>query len=56
MEKQHNRRLFKGYYKRFDGKLVYVGAIVADVGTGVQIVANAGNGQTCSTPYQRSKW
>ena len=38
MGKQHNRRLFKGYYKRFDGKLVYVVAIMTDVDTGDQNV------------------
>ena len=31
MGKQHNRRIFAGFYKRYDGKYIYVVAAVPDV-------------------------
>ena len=38
MGKQHNRRIFAGFYKRYDGKFIYVVAVVPDVDTGEQVV------------------
>ena len=35
MEKQHNRRIFAGFYKRYDNKYIYVVAVVPDVDIGV---------------------
>lgn len=34
MGKQHNRRVFAGFYKRYDGKYIYVVAAVPDADTG----------------------
>ena len=36
--KQHNRRVYAGYYKRYDGKLIYVARVVTDIDTGEEIV------------------
>ena len=38
MGKQHNRRIFAGFYKRYDNKYIYVVAVVPDVDTGEKIV------------------
>ena len=38
MGKQHNRRIFAGFYKRYDNKYIYVVAVVPDVDTGSQVV------------------
>lgn len=38
MGKQHNRRIFAGFYKRYDNKYIYVVAVVPDVDTGGQVV------------------
>ena len=37
MGKQHNRRIFAGFYKRYDNKYIYVVAVVPDVDTGGQV-------------------
>ena len=33
MGKQHNRRIFAGFYKRYDNKYIYVVAVVPDADT-----------------------
>lgn len=38
MKKQHNRRIFAGYYVRYDGKWIYVVTVAKDGDTGEQIV------------------
>lgn len=38
MGKQHNRRIFAGFYKRYDGKYIYVVAVVPDADTGEKVV------------------
>ncbi len=38
MEKQHNRRVYAGYYKKYDGSLIYVIAVLKDVDTGKSVV------------------
>ena len=37
MEKR-NRRIFAGFYRRYDSKFVYVAAVVPDADTGEQMV------------------
>lgn len=38
MGKQHNRRIFAGFYKRYDNKYIYVVTVVTDIDTGEQVV------------------
>ncbi len=38
MVRQHNRRIFAGYYKHYDGQLVYVAMVVPDAITGELMV------------------
>lgn len=38
MPKQHNRRIFKGYYKRYDGEYVYVIRVMKEMDTSVDYV------------------
>lgn len=38
MAMQHNRRIFKGYYKRYDGEYVYVIRTMKEMDTGVDYV------------------
>lgn len=38
MGRQRNRRIFAGFYRRFDGKYVYVISVVSDADTGKQVV------------------
>lgn len=38
MGKQHNRRIFAGFYKRYDGKYIYVVAAVSDADTGEKVL------------------
>lgn len=38
MGRQRNRRIFAGFYRRFDGKYVYVVSVVSDADTGEQVV------------------
>ena len=38
MVKQHNRRIFAGFYKRYDNKYIYVVAVVPDADTGEKVL------------------
>ncbi len=38
MGKQHNRRVYAGYYKKYDGSLIYVIAVLKDADTGKDVV------------------
>lgn len=38
MGKQHNRRIFAGFYKRYDNKYIYVVAVVPEADTGEQTI------------------
>jgi len=38
MGKQHNRRILAGFYKRYDGKYIYVVAAVPDADTGEKVL------------------
>lgn len=38
MGKQHNRRIFAVFYKRYDNKYIYVVTVVTDIDTGEQVV------------------
>ncbi|MBQ3527982.1 MAG: hypothetical protein IJA52_05470 [Clostridia bacterium] len=51
MGKQHNRRIFAGFYKRYDGKCIYVVAVVPDVDTGSQVVIFHEGIDACECKY-----
>ena len=51
MGKQHNRRIFAGFYKRYDGKFIYVVAVVPDVDTGEQVVIFHEGIDACECKY-----
>lgn len=38
MGKQHNRRVFAGYYKRYDGRRIYVITVTKDIDTSEEVV------------------
>lgn len=38
MGKQHNRRVFAGYYRRYDGQRIYVITVTRDIDTGEAVV------------------
>ena len=38
MKKQHNRRIFAGFYKRYDGQMVYVVTVAKDANTSEPMV------------------
>lgn len=38
MGKQHNRRVFAGYYRRYDGQRIYVITVTRDIDTGEVVV------------------
>lgn len=38
MGKQHNRRVFAGFYKRYDGKYIYVISVAEDADTGEAVI------------------
>ena len=51
MGKQHNRRIFAGFYKRYDNKYIYVVAVVPDVDTGSQVVIFHEGIDACECKY-----
>lgn len=51
MGKQHNRRIFAGFYKRYDNKYIYVVAVVPDVDTGGQVVIFHEGIDACECKY-----
>ena len=51
MGKQHNRRIFAGFYKRYDNKYIYVVAVVPDVDTGSQVVIFHEGNDACECKY-----
>lgn len=51
MGKQHNRRIFAGFYKRYDGKFIYVVSVVPDVDTGSQVVIFHEGIDACKCKY-----
>ena len=51
MGKQHNRRIFAGFYKRYDGKYIYVVAAVPDADTGSQVVIFHEGIDACECKY-----
>ena len=55
MGKQHNRRIFAGFYKRYDNKYVYVVAVVPDVDTGGQVVIFHEGIDACECTYYSMK-
>ena len=38
MAEKKSRRVYAGYYNRYDGKLIYVARVVTDIDTGEEIV------------------
>ena len=38
MDRQRNRRIFAGFYRRYDGKYIYVVAVVSDAYTDEKVV------------------
>ena len=51
MGTQHNRRIFAGFYKRYDNKYIYVVAVVPDVDTGGQVVIFHEGIDACECKY-----
>ena len=51
MGKQHNRRIFAGFYKRYDNKYIYVVAVVPDVDSGSQVVIFHEGIDACECKY-----
>ncbi len=55
MGKQHNRRIFAGFYKQYDGKLVYVITVAKDADTNEPVVIYHYSNYSDNTEYLTMK-
>ena len=51
MDRQRNRRIFAGFYRRYDGKYIYVVAVVSDADTDEKVVIFHYGTEACSSKY-----
>ena len=51
MDRQRNRRIFAGFYRRYDGKYIYVVAVVSDADTDEKIMIFHYGTETCGCKY-----
>ena len=51
MDRQRNRRIFAGFYRRYDGKYIYVVAVVSDADTDEKVVIFHYGTEACGSKY-----